>query len=103
MLGNNRGIDSLGFGDDRIEVSFIDAIGVYGQAWIISSEKGVEEAERGLALTLSCEHEAGDDTLGSGALWRASAEGNFAHDNGGAQRLFGLVTGIGDASRHLGI
>ena len=57
----------------------------------IRGKEGVEEVERGLALTLSGDHEAGDDTLGERPVLGACAEGNLAHDDWGAERLFGLV------------
>jgi len=59
----------------------------------IFSEKGIEELKRGFTLTLSGDHQAWDNTLGEGSLWRASAEGYFSHDDLGAERLFGLVVG----------
>ncbi len=59
----------------------------------VLGEKGVEELEFRLALSLSGNHEAWYDALREGAYRGSSSKGNLSHDDLRSKRLFCLVIG----------
>ena len=62
----------------------------------VGGEEGLEKLERVATLAFGGEQEAGDHAVREGTRLGAGAEGDFTHDDGAAERLFGMVVGGGD-------